>query len=73
MFLIVLCNFVTYWLVEYCNLAPFEMNSTFIPTCMDYGSVNEYVHVCVCMYVCMYVCVCMCVYVCVCMYVCKYV
>ena len=33
-------------------------NSTFNPTCVDDGSVNEYVCVCMCM--CMYVCVCVC-------------
>ena len=46
------------------------INSTFNPTCVDDGSVNEYVYVymSVCMYACMYVCVCMYirVYVCIC-------
>ena len=45
--------FVTYLfdLIAYYNLARFMTNSTFNPTCVDDGSVNEYVCVCVCMYV----------------------
>jgi len=46
MFLLILCNFVTYcfdW-IAYCNSAVFVMNSTFNPTCADDGSVNIYVY-----------------------------
>jgi hypothetical protein len=80
MFLLILCNFVTYCfdLIAHCNLALFMTNSTLNLTCADNGSVN--VCVCVCMCVCVYVCVraCVCVrvftyvrmYVCVCVYVC---
>jgi len=47
-------SFATYLfdLIAYCNLALFMMNSTFNPTSVDGGSVNEYV------YVSMYVCFC---------------
>jgi len=45
MFLLILCNFVTYWfdLIAYCNLTLFMSNSTFSLTCADNGSVNVYV------------------------------
>jgi len=45
MFLLILCNFVTYWidLIENCNLALFTTNSTFSPTCVDNGAFNVYV------------------------------
>jgi hypothetical protein len=32
--------------IAYCNFALFMMNSTLNPTCVDKGSVNEYVYVC---------------------------
>jgi hypothetical protein len=46
MFLLILCNFVTYCfdLIAYCNSAVFMTNSTFNSTCADDGSVNIYVH-----------------------------
>jgi len=57
MFLLILCNFVTYCfdLIAQCNSGLSMMNSTFNLTCADD------VCVCVCVCVCMGVCVCVCV------------
>ena len=70
MFLLILCNSVTYCfvLIAYCNLALFKTNTTFHLTFADDRSVC----VCVCVY-CMYVCM-YGMYVCIiCMYICMYV
>jgi hypothetical protein len=34
-------------MIAYCNLALFTMNSAFISTCVNDGSVNVYVYVCI--------------------------
>jgi len=58
MFLLILCNFLTYCfdLFAYCNSSLSVTNSSFKLICADDGSVN----VCVCLYIyalCLYVCV----------------
>jgi len=49
MFLLVLCNFVTYCfdLVAYCNSALSTKNSTLSLAYVDDGSMNVYVYICV--------------------------
>ena len=49
-FLLILCNFVTYCfdLIARCSSALSTTNSTFNLTCVDNGPVNVYVCVCVC-------------------------
>jgi hypothetical protein len=47
MFLLILCNFITYCfdLIAYCSLVLFMTNSTFNPTCVGNGSVNVCIYV----------------------------